>query len=197
VIDVVKAVAGDLMNKAGDSLGFARAVTRGSTYVTAFPQGLADIKSCIPPCPCLSESGASRAWPHTSPPTWNGRRWPWLLVLIMLFGLAARVGWVLRGLQAKQELDGARGGVARIRAALLDGDQERARQELIDVRQKTTEARDLTPDRVWRLASRVRWELLLISDGASWPRVKVSRRCAYVRPDPCPRRIGGIASRLG
>lgn len=72
--------------------------------------------------------------------------------------LIAGTGWLaLRGVLAKEELDGARSGVQRLRLALVHGDQERAQTELTLVRRKTAQARNLTHDPVWWLAGEVPW----------------------------------------
>ena len=72
----------------------------------------------------------------------------------MLALLVLGVGWLAaRGRQAQQELVAARADVSGVRAALLTGDLDRARGALTDAQRRTSRARELTGDPVWRLAA--------------------------------------------
>ena len=63
-------------------------------------------------------------------------------------------GWIaLRGLQAQRELTAARTDVADLRTALLAGDVGAARVALADAQRRTSRARSLTDDPVWRAAA--------------------------------------------
>lgn len=85
----------------------------------------------------------------------RGRR---LLALASIVAIGLGVGWLaLRGVQAKEELEEARGGVVQVREALIEGDQVRARSELSAVRRHTAQARHLTSDPVWWLAGSLPW----------------------------------------
>ncbi|MBI1758751.1 MAG: DUF4012 domain-containing protein [Actinobacteria bacterium] len=103
----------------------------------------------------VTVSAPDRAAPDlgTAGTTAGRRRWPWA-VAATLAGLAVAGGWLtVRGIQARQELAGARAEISVLRTALLSGQPDRARTLLVDVQHRTGRARALTDDPVWRLVA--------------------------------------------
>ncbi len=75
---------------------------------------------------------------------------------VLLFVALAATGWlVVRGLQARTQLNAARADVELVRAALLKHDQATATAALTRASLEAGQAQAITSDRVWQLAAHV------------------------------------------
>lgn len=83
------------------------------------------------------------------------RRWPWVLVTLVVLGLAAGAWIGLRAVQAKSQLDDARAQLEAARSALLDREIGAARAAISSASESTGKARDLTGDPVWRAVAAI------------------------------------------
>ncbi|WP_394550979.1 DUF4012 domain-containing protein [Agromyces sp. MMS24-JH15] len=79
------------------------------------------------------------------------RRWALIGVITLIAVLLAAIAWIaIRGLLAKQELDGAVGAAADARAAIVAGDTDAAMAAAEELAGHAVSAADLTSDPVWR-----------------------------------------------
>jgi len=83
---------------------------------------------------------------------WYARWWLWLIVVVILVAVAV-VAWVgLRGLQAKQQLEGAMPLVTKLKTEVLAQDSAGAKATYAQLEPRVQKARSLTSDPVWRAA---------------------------------------------
>ena len=101
-----------------------------------------------------------------SPPLTRGdrtrmrrRRKTWTVAIVATLGLFVLVGaWVIvRGNLAKNELEEALPLASQIQRQVLDGDTEGASMTLIALQARSSAARSLTSDPVWRLVEMLPW----------------------------------------
>ncbi|MBO1752194.1 DUF4012 domain-containing protein [Actinotalea sp. BY-33] len=85
------------------------------------------------------------------------RRWPWV-VLSVLVVLALAAGWLVwRGLQVVEALEGALPEVTAAQAELARGEVEAAAARVPEVRERSAVASAATADPVWVVASALPW----------------------------------------
>ncbi|WP_348788971.1 DUF4012 domain-containing protein [Leifsonia sp. NPDC080035] len=100
----------------------------------------------------LPESRRSRR--AAAPPRrrWFARWWVWAIVAVVLIVLGA-AAWVgVRGLQAKQQLDGAMPLVGTLKAQVLAQDAAGAKATYAQLAPRAAKAASLTGDPIWRAA---------------------------------------------
>lgn len=83
---------------------------------------------------------------------WYARWWIWLIVAIVLVAVALTAWIGVRGLQAKQQLDGAMPLVSQLKAQLLAQDPAGAKATYAKLEPRVQKAESLTSDLVWRAA---------------------------------------------
>jgi hypothetical protein len=83
---------------------------------------------------------------------WYTRWWLWLIVAVILVAIAA-VAWIgVRGLQAKQQLEGAMPLVTQLKTQVLAQDSAAAKTTYAQLEPRVRKAHSLTSDPIWRAA---------------------------------------------
>lgn len=103
----------------------------------------------------MSVEAPTRRSQRSGAPTrrpWYARWWLWLIVVVILLAVAV-TGWIgVRGLQAKQQLDGAMPLVAQLKAQLFAQDSTGAKATYAKLEPRVRKAESLTSDPIWRAA---------------------------------------------
>ena len=94
---------------------------------------------------------------QTQESSWTRHRRAWILSIIAVAVLGV-VAWIgVRGLIAKSDLDSARAMISQLKADIVGQDMVAARATFDAITSRTTEAKDLTSDPIWRAGEIVPW----------------------------------------
>lgn len=89
--------------------------------------------------------------------SWTRQRRAWILSILAVTVLGT-MAWIgVRGLIAKSDLDSARALISQLKTDIVDQDMVAARATFDEIANRTTEARNLTSDPVWRAGELVPW----------------------------------------
>jgi hypothetical protein len=83
---------------------------------------------------------------------WYARWWIWAIVAVILLAVAVTAWIGVRGLQAKQQLDGAMPLVTQLKAQLLAQDSAGVKATYAQLEPRVQKAESLTSDPIWRSA---------------------------------------------